>query len=153
METKDMNGPLCRTAAASCLVWLALTTGAARAESIPVTEPDPAYPELTDKPIVYDVEQEVVSDTDVTILPWPDDTGAAESSTGDTPIMPVKTEDGWMWTYNGVEYRCDCVCPPVDPPGGPGGPTIPAEQAPEPSTLVLLGIGAAGLALARRRRG
>jgi hypothetical protein len=149
METKDMNGPLCRTAAASCLVWLALTTGAARATSIPVVEPTPDYPELTDKPIVPDVVQEVVPDTDVTILPWPNDTGAEESSAGDTPIMPVKTEDGYLWTYNGVEYRCDCVCPPVEPPGGP---TTPAEQAPEPSTLVLLGIGAAGIALSRRRR-
>lgn len=148
-----MNGPLCRIAAASCLVWLALTTGAARATSIPLTAPAPAYPKLTDKPIVHDVEQEVGSDTDVTILPWPDDTGAAESTAGDTPIMPVKNEDSNVWTYSGVEYRCNCVCPPVDPPGGPGGPTTPAEQVPEPSTLVLLGFGAAGIALSRRRRG
>jgi hypothetical protein len=149
----DMNGPLCRLAAATCLVIMAMVTGPARAEPIRVTEPTSDYPDLAGKPTDAGEEQESLPVPDTTIIEWPVVADGAEPLPVVPPVLPVKAEDEVMHTLSGAGHECPCVCPPTPQPPTPPGPTTPAETAPEPSTLVLLGLGSLGLAVARRRRG
>lgn len=137
-----MNGPLCRLAAATCLVVLAMVPGRARAEPIRITEPTIDYPGLAEKPAEPDAVPDVTPTDDTTMVEWP----VVDS----TQVLPVKADDTLMNTMSGGERDCPCICPQPTPTPTPT-PT-PAEQAPEPSALLLFGLGSLGLALARRRK-
>lgn len=143
---------LCRVPAAVVLLALTLSGSAARAERIRSTDEFCLRPILK-KPIedCWETPEESGSKPDeVTILPWP--------LPGEETTTEVKKCDLREWLQH--------ICPPIRKGCVPGEEnqesgtlepteaftTTTAQTVPEPSTLVLVGIGTVGMWLHRRRR-
>ncbi len=156
-----MSGPLYRFLAAGCLAWLALTVGSVCAESIKPDVPECEYPELMPLPAESSEVPDFVPGDEEALMYNTSIPGESDLPTDLVSLLPVTTEGGFVWTYEGVEYRCTCVVvtPPNPTPSSAGEEaqefltTAPAVgNTPEPSTLLLFGLGSMGLLLAHRRR-
>lgn len=150
-----MDRPLSRVLAATCVVWLAFATGAARADWMPSRLLDWVQ-RGTDCPMPEEGPKQPKR-PDLTILPWPEfpdcDDNPSGGEASELPISPGKCPTlceilEHLWT-------CFPTLPPTtsqEPGGGePTDPSTTVNHAPEPSALVLFGLGSLGLMCLRRR--